>query len=667
MSDGPQVKVCCGGGAPVRERRGGRATPWFRIAVAAVLAGQSMAFSLALNVGEDKPLPGTGTYWLVHGGLLVAALAVVALLGPALFAEQWRALRARRITVEMLFVLSLFGALGGSLISTLTGSGSVYYEVAAIVLVVYSLGKAIGARNRERALAEAAKLREDFSMAWELDAAGGRTRVPVTALQPGSSRVSIAPGEPVPVDGEVLAGEGFVLETALTGEPLPVVRRPGDALLAGTWSVDGTFEVRPVRLAGERRIDAVLQAVERGGQEHPSALQVQADRLMRWFVPSVVLVSTGTFAGWLWALPAGQWAQALFNAMAVLLVACPCALGLATPIAVWGGLVRLSSLGLICQGGRLLDALAGATTILFDKTGTVSDDALTLADFVTVEAEPARRRWLLAAVAAAEADLPHPVARTLAAAAPAEAPRPTVRDRRNVPGQGVVAQVDGHELRIGEAELTGLPPGAFAPLLARSPAAAITVKKLIYIALDGQPSAVALLDETLRGGAADTLRQLSALGLHQLVLTGDPEPRWRSIERVEVRAGLSPAEKEQAVRELRAGGATVVFVGDGINDASAMVAANSSIAMGSGAGLAVSAADAVLQGNNLAALPTAVRIAREVRASVRGNMRFAVCYNAIGMALAAAGVLHPVVAALLMVGSSTVVSTRALRVSAKVR
>jgi heavy metal translocating P-type ATPase len=514
--------------------------------------------------------------------------------------------------------------------------------------------------HRARALSEARRLRDDFSQAWLLDEAGGRSRVPVAELCRTRSRVSVLPGEAVSVDGVVLSGEGLVQETPLTGEPLPVVRRPGDRLLAGSHSVDGAFVLRPERLAGERRLDAVLAAVEQGGVERPSTLQRQADRLMQWFVPAVVLTAAATFLVWLAVLPTGLWWQALFNAMAVLLVACPCALGLATPTAIWGGLVRFSTFGLVAQGGRLLDTLAEANLILFDKTGTLSHDSLALVDFITTEDSPEERRRLLAALAAMEDGLPHPIARAFAQAAGGNGALQPVERRTLVPGQGLRAWVDGREIAVGEASLTGLPETAFAPLLARSRAVEGGCKKRVHVAVDGRPAALAVLDEHLRDNAAATFRELTALGLRLLVLTGDPDPRWREIEGVEVRPGLSPDDKARIVRELRARGEALTFVGDGINDAPAMTAAGSAIAMGSGAALALSSADGILSDGNLAALPRAIRIARRVRAGIRGNMLFAVCYNAIGMALAAAGILHPAVAALLMVGSSTFVSARAL-------
>ncbi len=647
----------CAAPAPQAKPKSARseAMIWLRLAIALVLAGQSMMFNLGLNTSEEKPTPGSFEFWLVHGGLIAAALAVIALLGPALFRAQWQAIRQRKVTVEGLFILSLLGAFIGSLVSTLSGEGSVYYEVVSIVLVVYTFGKLAGARSRRKALEAAEALREQYSHAW-VDTENGRQRIPVDELCTTSSRVSVNPGEPVTVDGVILSGEGFVSETSLTGEPTPVVRRAGDRVLAGSHSVDASFTIRPEKLTGERQIDAILERVEAVRQEQPSNLQAQADSIIRWFLPVVATVSLITFVVWVNLLPAGLWWKALFNSMAVLLVACPCALGLATPIAVWGGLQRLSQLGIVAQNGRIIDRLASATTIVFDKTGTLSEDSLALVDFVASDSQD--RAWLLSAVASVEEGLSHPIARALEAQSHN---RLTATDRRLVPGQGVRAVVDGREVLIGDIALAPQLSSAFEQLVKRSPAHGQVAKKIVYVIVDGQAAGVALLDERLRDGVDAAFDQIAAAGGRLMILTGDPEPRWKEIRNVEVRSGLSPEDKVREVEQLVERGEQVIFVGDGVNDASAMAVAHGAIAMQNGAGLTRSTADATLTGKSLASLPQAIATARKVRSGVRGIMLFALVYNGIGMTVAALGLLHPVFAALLMVGSSSIVSFRAIR------
>jgi len=625
----------------------------FRIGIALALAGQGMVFGLgynnALRAGE-APAFGSTAYVALHALLIASSLAVLLLLGRPLLAALRAGIVERRIRIETLFGLSILGAFGGSLIATFSGSHSVYYEIVAIVLVVYTVGREVGARNRSRVLREAGRVRESFETVHipSADAgAGGRRAVNVRSLGPGPAWpvVSVRPGEGIPVDGVVRAGRGFVRETPMTGEPTPVVRGPGDAVLAGTWVLDAELLIEPTAAFGARRIDGVLAVIE-AARESPSRLQRQADRIMSWFVPVVVSVSLATFAGWLLAGAGAPW-TALFNAMAVLLVACPCALGLATPIAVWSGLYRIGQFGLVARHGSFIDGLAGATDVYFDKTGTLSLEQLALAEF-RVDADAVARigvteDWLRAAVASVEARVAHPVARSLCALGPHDR---AVEDLRLLPGSGVEARVDERAVRI---------------VADRDADRAADARQAVRVEVDGVVVARALFVEELRPRVAETFDALRAQGLRLRLLSGDPSPGRDVIAGVALESGLTPLEKESRVRAAAEQGARVVFVGDGINDAAAMAQAGASIALGGGAALTRSVGDAVLMGEDLTAVPRAIALCRRIRRRLRGNLLFAASYNAVGMSLAAAGMLHPVVAALLMVVSSAIVSWRAAR------
>jgi len=560
----------------------------------------------------------------------------------------------------------------------------------------------------------------------------------------GDDQVIVAPGGPISVDGMIVTGRGYVQETSMTGEWRPASRGPGDPVFAGTFSIDGSFEIRPG--TGPRRLDAVLDAVA-GARLAPSRLQRQADRLVAWFLPSVVAVSTATFAGWMLC---GPWERALFNAMAVLLVACPCAAGLATPVAVWGGLARLASFGLVARTGDFLDALAQCDVVCLDKTGTLSTDVLAVGAWRVKPAFRGRARWLGSAVAAAEEGLAHPVAAALrgqvedgmgrsggddsavhassaaldrgggSTPVPADPAReraasekPTaarcqlladiaakVRERRIVPGQGVVAVVEDEagrpveicvgEWTLGETEsgrreavngksgertlgagahgVDGRNAGSVAmpegTAGAPDPPAEGSAKS-VFVFVAGAHAATIELQETWREGLAAALQELKALDVEAAILTGDPSLSAGRFPGVILRTGMTPADKHRYVQELVACGRDVVFVGDGVNDAAAMSAAQASIAMQAGADLAHAAAMAVFTGSDLRFLPQAISVARATRRSIRLNLRFAATYNLAGMALAAAGLLHPVVAALLMVGSSAFVSVNALRAAGR--
>ncbi|WP_309400443.1 heavy metal translocating P-type ATPase [Cerasicoccus maritimus] len=629
---------------------------WLKVGIAAVMAGQGMIFGLGLNTNDTPLTPEQPIYWVLHIGLLISALVVLVLLAPPLFKNTWLALCERRITVEALFLISAMGALGASLTSTLTGQGSVYYEVVAIVLAIYTVGKTLGARSRQRAMDAVRELRDAFDFAYLETCCGQRRRVPVAELATDSA-ISVAPGEPVPVDGVIRSGEGDMTDTAVTGELTPTRRQPGDQVWAGSYSVDGTFVIEPRALIGERRIDAVLEAVEQARLK-PSELQVQADKLMRWFVPSVMAIAAVTFVGW-WL--AGPWTVALFNSMAVLLVACPCALGLATPIAVWSQLLQFSRIGLTVRTGDFGDQLAQADRIVFDKTGTLSFESLQVEDIEVAPSFASQSNELLAAVRAVESLSPHPVARALAKIETEPLDIEPLEITQH-PGRGVDAVVrllNGHEatLRIGARDF--VEESLAGGVLTRT--RTMRSKREVLVSLNGEWAVAFDLSEQLRPDLAPALEALKQQGVKLSILTGDPEPMQRELVGVAVDFGLIPTEKLQRVQAWQQAGERVVFVGDGLNDAAAMSHADASIAMGQGADLSRAASPAVLMGDSLTPIARGLTLSRKVRRAVQGNLLFAGAYNFLGMGLAAAGILHPVVAALLMLFSSVGVSVRAAR------
>jgi heavy metal translocating P-type ATPase len=642
---------------------------WLRIGVGLAVAGQTMVFSLAVNLSP----PEGPTYWVLQAGLILSAVAVLVFLGGDLVRSAFEALRQRRINIDLMFLLTLAGAFAGSLVATFTHTGAVYYEVVAILIVVHTAGKMLGARSRVSALRGVERTRERFESCWVRLADGSRVCRTVSGIA-AEDRVVVAPGEPISVDGEIVAGRGYLQEMSMTGEWSPVSRGPGDRVLAGTFSVDGSFEIRPH--AGSRRLDGVLAAVE-GARLAPSRLQQQADRLVAWFLPVVVVVSTMTFVVWMFFAP---WDRALFNAMAVLLVSCPCAAGLATPVAVWGGLARLASLGLVARSGDFLDALARCDVVCLDKTGTLSTAALTVRAWQFEPAFRIREHWLQAAVTAAEEGLRHPVAAALQTRCHLIDDKSlAVQERRIEAGLGVVAVVGDEtgrrtEIRIGEWALGGAAkgrPGKNEPLRESGPAPggatgeAATAEagraRQVFVFVDGVYAAAIELQETWREGLDAALGEFAALGVEVEILTGDSAPPDARFAGMTMRAGMAPLDKHEHVRRLTEAGRWVTFVGDGVNDAAAMSGAQASIAMQSGAELAHAAAMAVFVGEDLRFLPRAISLARAVRQGIRTNLGFAAAYNAVGMALAAAGLLHPVAAALLMMGSSIFVSVNALR------
>jgi heavy metal translocating P-type ATPase len=608
-----------------------------RLGIGVLVVGQSMIFGLALNLHDDvPPFARALTQWL----MLAGAILVCALLGGPLVRAAWAELRRGRLTIEALFLLTMSGALAASLQAHFTGRGKVYFEVVSVLLVVYTLGKLIGARSREAALAAARPWADRLATCRRVEGDGTRA-VAVAEVRPGDV-IEVYAGESIAVDGVIRTGVGFVAEAAVTGEPGAAVRRPGDRVLAGAASVDATFRIEATAHGTARQVDRLIAAVE-AARDRPMSLQSRADALGRWFLPLVVLTALGTFAYWSLA---ADWEAGLFNAMSVLLVACPCVIGLATPVVVWSALGRLAERGVIVRGGDAVERLAEVDRVMFDKTGTLTEDRFVLVD-VEVLSPRLDRPTLLGCLSLVQAQSSHPVARPFAELPRPFAPgaEPRVRSFAAVPGCGVSAELveaDGasHTLQIGTPEW--LSPG-------REPKAS---EKLVCIALDGELVAVATVAERLRDSAAGALAHLAALGLPVEVLTGDAADRAKALGLPAPRGGLLPDDKRDAVEAATAAGAKPLFVGDGINDASALAAAHTGVALASGTDLAVSAAAVTLYGGDLRAVPWAVELSRETVAAVRRNLLRALAYNLVGMALAACGVLHPVVAALLMLVSS---------------
>jgi len=652
LSLGEQERQLAAPPAPATDSpgRGAGAVGW-RLGLGILVVGQSMIFGLALNLHDDVP---PAARWFTQSLILLGTLVVVALLGPPLFRTAWLELRSGRLTIEALFLLTLAGAMAASLQAFLTGRGAIYFEVVSVLLVVYSLGKLIGARSRAAALAGARAWAGQLDTC-RLTDAHGRTRIiPVADVRPGDL-VEVNPGETFAVDGVIRAGTGFVSEAAVSGEPFPVVRRPGDRVLAGSASHDATFTVEATTAGQTRHIDRLL-AVVAEARDKPLSLQGRADALGRWFLPLVVVTALGTFAYWGFLAPGADWEVGLFNALSVLLVACPCVIGLATPIVVWSALGRLAERGLIVRSAGAVERLAEVDRVLLDKTGTLTDDSFVLLDVVTT-ATGAARAELLGWLATVQQRSSHPVARAFARLPKPFPPgqEPQVVGFRAVPGCGIEAElrVNGvrHELRAGT------PP--WIATTCRTPASPDLTDRLkatghrIDVALDGELAAAAVLSERLRDSTPAMLRGFGRLGLPVEVLTGDTAERAAAVGlNVPTRSGLLPDQKRAVVEAVTAAGGRPLFLGDGINDAAALATAHAGIALASGTDLAVAAADLTLYHSDLRVLPWAVALSREAVRAVRRNLRRAVTYNLVGVTLAACGLLHPVVAAVLMVLSS---------------
>lgn len=614
--------------------------------IAALVAAQSMIFGLAVSM---TPPEGAARWWL-HGALAASALVVFVLTAPPLIRRAWQAARRGKIVMEQLFLAGILGAFGASLHCTLTHTGDVYYEVVSILLAIYHFGQLIAGQRKQAALDAARALGAEFSTCERVEPNGELKSVPAASIQPGD-KVRIPAGSAIAVDGVVLEGIAMVRQSALTGESFPVTKRPGDSVLAGSVCLDSALEVRATSPGSRRELDALLESV-RSAQNHPSRIEAQSAKLASWFLPAVLLVAVLTFGYWF--VRAG-WQPALFNALAVLVVACPCSMGLATPVSIWAALSSLARRGLFVNDSNFVEQLAGVDVVVFDKTGTLGEDRFELLDFVCIEGCP--RSDILEAVAAIEAASAHPIARAFRRNGAGLCPSTEL-----LPGAGIRGVWSGSTWSIGNGQLLKSAHSQDAEKLRGLLKISTTGTHEVWVLKDGQPVGLGILREQLRQTTRAAIRLLQELGIRCMVMTGDrPETAEAHALGIEILAGLSPAQKENHVRSLSRQGSKVLFVGDGINDAPAMAAATASIAVGAASTLATETAQAHLISPDLTTIPSAILRAKRAVRAIQFNLLFAAAYNIVGISFAAAGLIHPVGAALLMLASSLTVTWQALR------
>ena len=629
--------------------------PWWRLGIALVVAGQSMVFGIGINL--TPPEFGSTAYIVLHSLLAVSALAILALLGPALFRNWLQGLWKGKITVEGLFALSGLGALVASFVCSFTATGDVYYEVVAIVLVIYTVGKKLGEESRRHVFNAVDQWGDRFAKARRISCCGSQEWVDAEAIESGDT-VLVQPGEAISVDGEILEGSAFIYETALNGETEPSPKGPGESVFAGSFSSDGSLKIKATRSGLSREIDRTLDFLRSGPSEPPSSFEREADRAIQIFLPSVILVAALVFVGW--TIGRG-WEAGLFNSMAVLLVACPCAFGLATPLALWTGLRKLFDLGIASRSPRLLHALANTRHCFIDKTGTLTESEFQEVALQMSSSSPFSENVLRGLLHQIEEGQTHPLAKSLRrlAAASENAPPPfdgTVREIKNLPGVGLTAKLESREHGLAQFDLINSAAweGSIADL---QPTPAHCRRTLIV----WNDQVIGAIDyaEAARERSMDTLQRLREIGCEVTIVTGDPNPDLNAWGEITLHSGLTPEAKARFLKQSFDKGQMPIMVGDAANDTPAFVAAAGALAFREGAALAGATAQGQIAGTHLANLPTAIEASRKTAKNLRQNRSFSLFYNIVGVTLAAAGILHPVVAALLMLGSSAFVSARA--------
>ena len=538
--------------------------------------------------------------------------------------------------------------------------GGIYLEVAAAVTTFLLAGRYYEARARGSAAGAMRKLAAAAAKdVCVLGADGQERRIPAAGLRRGDVFV-VRPGEKIAADGEVLSGESAVDRSMMTGEPVPVEAVAGDAVTGGTIAVSGRLVVRAVQV-GEHTQLAQLVALVSRAQADKAAIQRLADRVCGIFVPLVLAAAGLTLAGWLAAgAPAGQ---AFSAGLAVLIIACPCALGLATPAALVAACGRGAQLGIFIKGHQALESSGLIDTVVFDKTGTVTSGQMTVTALAAAPGtEPAE---LLRYAAAVEHASEHPVAAAICAAAPA-GPWPEADAFRALPGRGARGVVDGRQVVVGHERLLrdlgiAIPPRLASQWAQWERAGQTTV----LVGWDGRLHGALAVGDAIKPSAAAAVDGLRRLGLRPVLLTGDNEATARAVAAAvgieEVIAGVLPAAKAAAVRDLQARGHRVAMVGDGVNDAPALAAADLGMAVVAGTDVAISAADLILLREDLRVVPDAIRLARAARATIRRNLVWAFGYNVAAVPLAALGFLSPIIAAAAMTLSSVLVVASSLR------
>ena len=612
---------------------------------------------------------------------LALATPVVLWAGWPFHRAAWANLRHRAATMDTLISVGTLAAWGWSVVALVflgtgepgmtmdfhllpkrgDGEGALYFEVAAVVTTFILAGRYFEARAKHRAGAALRALLElGAKDAGVLDHQGAERRLPIGDLVVGM-RFVVRPGEKIATDGVVEEGRSAVDRSLLTGESVPIEVEPGDEVAGATVNVGGLLVVRATRVGADTALAQIARLVT-DAQSGKAPVQRLADRISAIFVPIVIGLAVATLAFWL--VVDGGSAYAFGAAVAVLIIACPCALGLATPTALLVGTGRGAQLGILIKGPEILESTRRVDTIVLDKTGTVTAGTMTLTDVVTVDGHDADESLEL--VGALEHASEHPIGRAIASAAAAGGPLPALESFRSHEGLGVEGVVGGRAVVAGRPALLAEWGLELPPVLERARRDAESAgRTAIAAGWDGQARALFVVADEVKPSSRDAVIALRELGLRPILLSGDNEATARSVGAEvgidEVIAEVLPAAKAAVVRRLQQEGKVVAMVGDGVNDAPALAQADLGLALGTGTDVAIEASDLTLVSGDLRSAGDAIRLSRRTLATIKGNLFWAFAYNVAALPLAATGLLTPLVAGGAMALSSVFVVSNSLR------
>ncbi|MGB4338500.1 MAG: heavy metal translocating P-type ATPase [Bacillota bacterium] len=614
----------------------------------------------------------------------VLATPVVLVTGSRFYISAARTVAHFGANMDVLVALGTGAAYVLSVVNTITGTGPVYYEAAAVVITLVLLGKNLEHLAKGRASEAIRKLAALTPKTAMVVRDGGEVMVPIEDVQVGDV-VVVRPGERVPVDGEIVQGYTSIDESMLTGESIPVDKQAGDVVTGGTVNQHGMFHMRASRVGADTALAQIIRMVEEA-QGSKAPIQRLADVISAYFVPTVIVIAIVTFVGW--KLSGATTAAALMNATAVLVIACPCALGLATPTGIMVATGRGAELGVLIRGGEHLERLGKVNAVVLDKTGTITEGKPALVDWVVAPGVDADERGrLLALAASAERASEHPLGRAIVEVAEAEGMEvPLPDDFRAVPGKGVIATIGGAEVAVGSYRLMRsagderpeeshqaeqpdrAAPSEELPGWARQAVDTMQSRGQTAVVqwVDGSVAAVYGIADRIRPDSPQAIAELGRIGVAVYMITGDNAATANAIAAQvgippeHVLAEVLPDGKAEEVKTLQRAGMVVAMTGDGVNDAPALATADVGVAMGTGTDIAMEAADITIVGG-LTRLPRAIRLSRRTLQVIKQNLFWAFIYNTVGIPLAAFGIMPPVYAGAAMALSSVSVVTNSLR------
>jgi Cu+-exporting ATPase len=589
---------------------------------------------------------------------LILATPVVLWAAAPFFERGWQSVVNRSPNMWTLISLGVGAAYGYSVVATLFpdifphsmrghgGSVPVYFEAAAVIVALIFLGQVLELRARERTGSAIRALLDLAPKTARLVRDGEERDVPLDEVHVGDL-LRVRPGESVPVDGIVTEGRSSVDESMISGEPVPVEKTAGDPLTGGTLNRNGALVMRAEKVGADTMLSRIVEMVAKA-QRSRAPIQGLADRVSAWFVPAVVVVAILAFAGWAWFGPAPALIHAIVAAVSVLIIACPCALGLATPMAIMTATGRGAQAGVLVRDAEALERFAGVDTLIVDKTGTLTEGRPKLTD---AAAKGIDEKELLSLAASLERASEHPLAEAIVEGAKARgAALRDVTDFDAVTGKGVKGRVDGKTVVLGNRAMMEDAGIDASKLAKRADVLSGEGKTAMFVAVDGRAAGVVAVADPIKQGSVEAIRALHESGMRIIMATGDNERTAKSVAAKlgidEVRAGILPEGKKALVEELHAAGAKVAMAGDGVNDAPALAAADVGVAMGTGADVAMESAGITLVKGDLGGIVRARTLARATIRNVKQNLFFAFVYNALGVPVAA-GVLYPFFGALL--------------------